>query len=55
MISSLNALPQLTKHLAYYEHVRNSHAMIVCRDVKRFEFHKKGEGVVKVWAEGFVL
>lgn len=55
MVASLNALPNLRKRYAYFEHVRNSHAMIVCRDVKRFEIHKKGESVLRHWADGFVL
>ncbi|KAF9071516.1 putative serine esterase-domain-containing protein [Rhodocollybia butyracea] len=35
--------------------VRNSHATIVSRDVKSFEFHRIGEGVLRCWAEGLVV
>lgn len=35
--------------------VRNSHATIVSRDVKNFEFHRIGEGVLRCWAEGLVV
>lgn len=52
--ASLNKLP-IKKELAYIENVRNSHAVIVCRDVKRFEGHKVGEGVVRHWATSFIL
>lgn len=50
----LNQLP-IQKELAYFTDVRNSHAMIVCRDVKRFELHKLGEGVLRHWANAFIL
>ena len=55
MVASLNALPNLRKEMAFFDHVRNSHAMIVSRDVKRFEFHKKGESVLRHWADRFEL
>jgi len=51
----LNGLPGLKKELAYISGVRNSHAVIVCRDVKRFPGHKQGEGVIRHWADQFVL
>ncbi|KAG6829371.1 hypothetical protein H0H87_011607 [Tephrocybe sp. NHM501043] len=50
----LNQLP-IKKELAFFSDVRNSHAMIVCRDVKRFEAHRRGEGVLRHWAASFVL
>ncbi|KAF8074750.1 DUF676-domain-containing protein [Lyophyllum atratum] len=50
----LNRLP-LHKQLAYFPDVRNAHAMIVCRDVKRFEAHRRGEGIVRHWATSFIL
>ncbi|KZS90706.1 DUF676-domain-containing protein [Sistotremastrum niveocremeum HHB9708] len=53
---SLNAhLPQMKKYLAFIDPVRNSHAVIVCRDVGRFESHREGEGVLRHWADGFEL
>ncbi|KAJ7577101.1 DUF676-domain-containing protein [Mycena floridula] len=33
----------------------NSHAVIISRDVKRFEWHRKGEGVIRHWADSFIL
>ncbi|KLO05609.1 DUF676-domain-containing protein [Schizopora paradoxa] len=55
MAASLNALPGLTKHLVFIDPIRNSHATIVARDVKNFEFHKRGWGVLQHWADAFVL
>ncbi|KAF9038479.1 putative serine esterase-domain-containing protein [Panaeolus papilionaceus] len=50
----LNTLP-IQKELAYFPLVRNSHAMIVCRDMKRFEAHKQGLPVVHHWAGSLVI
>lgn len=50
----LNQLP-LKKQLAFFPDVRNAHALIVCRDVKRFEIHRRGEGILRHWAASFVL
>jgi len=50
----LNSLP-IKKELAFFPAVRNSHAMIICRDVKRFEVHRLGESVVKHWAQSLIL
>jgi len=55
VLSSLNSLPQLQKHFAFIHPVRNSHAVIVSRDVKKFEYHKRGEGVLRHWADRFEL
>lgn len=55
MVSSLNRLPNLKKQLAFIDPIRNSHATIVCRDVANFEFHRRGEGVLRHWADHFVL
>ena len=52
--AALNKLP-LKKEQVYIHSVRNSHAIIVCRDVKRFELHRQGEGVVRHWADHFIL
>lgn len=50
----LNTLP-LKKELAYFTGVRNAHAMIISRDVKRFEIHRLGEPVLRHWATSFIL
>ena len=55
MAAVLNSLPQLKKERAYIADVRNSHSVIVARDVKNFDFHKIGEGVLRHWADAFVM
>jgi hypothetical protein len=55
MVAALNSLPQLKKERVYIPNMRNSHATIVARDVTRFEFHKIGEGVLRHWADAFVM
>ena len=55
MAAVLNALPQLKKERVYIPDVRNSHAAIVMRDVESLEFHKIGEGVLRHWADAFVM
>jgi hypothetical protein len=55
IVASLNKLPNLKKELAFIHPVRNSHAVIVCRDVKRFPSHNMGEGVLRHWAHSFVM
>ena len=55
MIAALNALPQLKKYKAYFPNVRNTHALIICRDVKNFPHHRKGEGVLRHWVDHFTL
>lgn len=50
----LNTLP-LQRELVYFPAVRNSHAMIVARDVQRFEAHRAGEAVLRHWATSFIL
>ncbi|KAI0321049.1 hypothetical protein OF83DRAFT_1168814 [Amylostereum chailletii] len=42
MVASLNTLPQLKRELVFIDNVRNSHASIISRDVKNFEFHRVG-------------
>ncbi|KAG1860744.1 putative serine esterase-domain-containing protein [Suillus subalutaceus] len=44
-IENLNKIPQLKKERAFFEGVRNSHAMIICQ----------GEGVLRHWADHFDL
>ncbi|EJD07230.1 DUF676-domain-containing protein [Fomitiporia mediterranea MF3/22] len=53
MIRKLNALPRMTKHRAYIDPLRNSHATIVARDVVGYAFHKRGWGVLRHWADAF--
>jgi hypothetical protein len=55
MAAWLNALPQLRKEKAFILGVKTSHAIIVCRDVTRFPAHRMGEGVIRHWADHFVL
>ncbi|KAG8978275.1 hypothetical protein FRB90_008513, partial [Tulasnella sp. 427] len=55
IISNLNTLPKLKKVYVFIDGVRNSHATIVCRDLKNFDFHKRGEGVLRYLADGFEL
>ncbi|RPD64149.1 DUF676-domain-containing protein [Lentinus tigrinus ALCF2SS1-7] len=52
---SLNTLPGLKKELAFIHPVRNAHAVIICRDVKRFPGHRQGEGVMRHWADHFII
>ncbi|KIK61741.1 hypothetical protein GYMLUDRAFT_42778 [Collybiopsis luxurians FD-317 M1] len=63
----LNSIPGLRKELAFIDSmdpidsttprrsIRNSHATIVSRDVKNYEFHRIGEGVLRCWAEGLIV
>ncbi|CAE6359518.1 unnamed protein product [Rhizoctonia solani] len=55
MIESLNSIPQLRKVRAYFPYVRNAHSMIIVRDPKIFPIHEDGMGVVRHWADRFVL
>ncbi|KAL0950171.1 hypothetical protein HGRIS_010164 [Hohenbuehelia grisea] len=54
IIARLNTLP-LKKSLAYFPNMRNSHGIVVCRDVNRFPVMRGGEGVVRHWADQWVL
>ncbi|KAH9039344.1 DUF676-domain-containing protein [Lactarius pseudohatsudake] len=55
MVAALNTLPQLKKERAFITDVINSHATIIARDIKNYEFHKIGEGVLRHWADAFIL
>lgn len=55
MIAALNSLPRLQKYMAYFPNVRNAHAPIICRDIKNFPHHKRGEGVLRHWIDHFTL
>jgi len=50
----LNQLP-LKKEVSFFPGVRNSHAIIISRDVRRFPIHKLGESVLRHWADHFVF
>jgi hypothetical protein len=54
-IENLNKIPQLKKELSFFQGVRNSHAIIVCRDPKMFKHHLEGEGTLRHWADHFEL
>ena len=51
-IENLNKIPRLKKTLVFFEDVPNSHGMIISRDLK-FEHHRKGEAVLRHWADHF--
>lgn len=55
MVERLNALPNLSKRLVYIHPTRNSHATIVARDVKNFDYHRLGWGVIQHWADNLVV
>lgn len=55
LVRTLNTLPHLQKTLVFIHPVRNSHAVIISRDVKRFEAHRRGEGVLRHWADHFII
>jgi hypothetical protein len=54
IIDQLNALP-FNKYIAYFPGVFSSHAVIISRDLKRFEHHTQGRGVLRHWADHFIL
>ncbi|KAK0467087.1 DUF676-domain-containing protein [Desarmillaria tabescens] len=54
LVRALNTL-LIKKELVYLDIGHNSHATIISRDVKRFEMHRLGWGVIKHWADSFVL
>ncbi|KAF8647749.1 hypothetical protein AX16_006584 [Volvariella volvacea WC 439] len=54
IVQNLNKLP-IQKERAFFPSVGNSHAYIICREVKRFENQRAGEGVIRHWADNFIL
>lgn len=54
-VESLSKIPQLRRERAFFEGKVNTHAMIVCRDPTRFEFHRKGESVLRHLADHFEI
>ncbi|KAI0639203.1 DUF676-domain-containing protein [Trametes polyzona] len=55
LVTWLNTLPGLKKELVFIHPMRNSHSVIISRDVKRFPSHKDGEGVLRHWADHFII
>ncbi|THH32042.1 hypothetical protein EUX98_g2159 [Antrodiella citrinella] len=55
IVQTLNALPNLKKHLVFVDPVTNSHAVIIARDVKRFKHHELGQGVLRHLADNFIM
>ncbi|KAH9888777.1 DUF676-domain-containing protein [Cubamyces lactineus] len=55
LVRWLNTLPGLKKELAFIHPLRNAHGTIIARDVQRFPAHKIGEGVLRHWADHFIL
>jgi hypothetical protein len=56
MAASLNAIPHLTKKLAYIDGVLNSHAIVIARpDRTPDKWAEHGLGVCQAWAELFEL
>ncbi len=51
----LNTLPGLKKELAFIHPAANSHGVIISRDVKRFPAHREGEGLIRHWADHFIV
>ncbi|KAG2011830.1 lipid particle protein [Coprinopsis cinerea AmutBmut pab1-1] len=54
IVGWLNTLP-MEKTLAFFPDVRNAHAMIISRDVKRFPAHRLGEKVIRHWANSLAF
>ncbi|KIM90467.1 hypothetical protein PILCRDRAFT_812222 [Piloderma croceum F 1598] len=52
IITNLNTLPNLTKHVAFINSVRNSHSIIICRNAATMPAHRRGEGILRAWADG---
>ncbi|KAF8311489.1 DUF676-domain-containing protein [Clavulina sp. PMI_390] len=61
MAANLNSLPHLKKKLVYIisnplnETAAHAHAVVVARDLTRFETHRAGLGVLRCWRDEFVL
>ena len=55
MITNLNTLPNLSKHTVFIHPIRNSHGSIICRNIKTITEHRRGEGVLRHWADGMEL
>ncbi|KAK6906990.1 hypothetical protein I203_100979 [Kwoniella mangroviensis CBS 8507] len=52
MIRNLNeAIPHAERVIAWFPWAYNSHAMLICRDTKRFPWQEDGRGVVRRWTK----
>ena len=54
-LENLNKIPRLRKTIAFIAEVDNAHPLIVCRSDVKVEHHRKGEGVLRHWADHFEL
>ena len=54
MTDNFNSIPGLRKHLVYLPMERNSHATIICRDIRR-DAHQKGLEILNWWSARFVF
>ena len=55
IVAWLNTLPGLKKELVYIHPARNAHPVIISRDAERFPSRKRGEGVIRHWADHFII
>lgn len=55
MVRWLNTVPNMKKYRLFFTEVRNSHAIIISRDPRRFKIHEKGVEVLNHWAHKFQL
>lgn len=55
MIKNLNAIPHLEKRIAMCDTGVYNHGTIVCREPKRLPSHERGLGIVRHWADCWVL
>jgi hypothetical protein len=53
IVKALNSLPNLKKHISFFDNVMNSHAIIICRNPQRFESHERGRSILKHWVDNF--
>ncbi|WWC87476.1 uncharacterized protein L201_002365 [Kwoniella dendrophila CBS 6074] len=52
MIRNMNgAIPHAQRVVSWFPWAYNSHAMLICRDTKRFPWQEDGRGVVRTWAK----
>lgn len=52
MAKLLNGIPGLRKERAFFDNVRNSHAILISRDPK-FKLHALGQGILRHWVDNF--
>lgn len=54
MLMGLNDLPNVHKHLVWITPARNTHAVVIWRE-PQFPGHARGEGVLRHWADHFIV